>query len=263
MGNTRSSFFEQKQDDVDVWWSNSTTNEIEVAHPIEIHEIKNLSEESVRKLDEFKLKLARKREKRKEIIHCKTKKMEELREEIERLKQENETLRRVQAVSEENQSLGSGSGNEVSEEIRRLREENAALRRVQAISGKDDSEISYKISRLEQENETLKMLSREKDHLLVESEKIIEKNCELRIETVRMQQELQRLNNEMLKFEKERTDYKAHVVALKDVIAVSKNMLQIRETELTEVNHFVLFLYLNVCPSFICSRSKSYSLFYL
>lgn len=223
MGNTRSSRFEQKQDDV--WWSNSTTNEveqdappctIEPPVPVEINET-NLSEKNLRKLDEFKLELARKREKRKEIIDQKTKEMEELREEIRRLKEENEALRRVQHQQK-------------------------------VESDEDNSDSSYTISRLEQENETLKMLVTEKGRLLLESEKIIQKNRELRIETVQMQEELQRLNNEMLNFEKERADYRAHVVALKDVIAVSKNMLQIRETELTEVSCVSSFYFR--CPLF-------------
>lgn len=208
MGNTRSSHFEQKLDDV--WLSNTKTNEVEQNGPcysddsVEVND-KRLSEDSVRKLDEFKLELARKREKRKEIINQKTKEMDELREEIQR-----------------------------------LREENAALRRVQQ-QQPDNSDHLYRISRLEEENETLKMLVSEKGRLLLESEKIIDKNRELRVESAEMQKELQRLNTEMLNFEKERQNYKAHVVALKDVLAVSKNMLQIRETELTEVRYYNLY----------------------
>lgn len=212
MGNTRSSYFDQKPDDV--YWSNTAANELteQEEHRIisddlvDINE-KNYSEERIRKLDEFEQEFARKREKRKEILAQKKKEMEDLREEVQRLKEENEVLRRVQS-----QSNSSFDG--------------------------DSSDSLYKIARLEQDNETLKMLVQEKGRLLLESEKIIEKNRELRVETVKMQDELQRLNNEMLNFEKERKDYKAHVVALKDVIAVSKNMLQIRETELTEVSCF-------------------------
>lgn len=198
MGNARSSYFEEKPDDA--WWSTVQTKTSSLHESIEKVNEKKLSKESVRKLEEFKLELTRKREKRKQIISGKSKEMEELREEIQRLREENEALRRVQH------------------------------------EGQDDSDSAFEIDRLRQENETFKMLVHEKSRLLQESEKIIEKNRELRIETVKMQQELQRLNGEMLNFEKERQDYKAHVVALKDVIAVSKHMLQIRETELTEVS---------------------------
>lgn len=204
MGNTRSSHFEEKLDDV--WLSNTKTNEVEqngLSYSNESVDVndKRLNEDSVKKLDEFKLELARKREKRKEIINQKTKEMDELREEIQRLREENEALRRVQHHQQ------------------------------------DNNDYLYRISRLEEEKETLKMLVSEKGRLLLESEKIIDKNRELRVESADMQKELQRLNNEMLNFEKERQDYKAHVVALKDVIAVSKHMLQIRETELTQVRH--------------------------
>lgn len=210
MGNTRSSHFEQKLDDV--WLLNTKTNEVEQNRPscsddsVEVTE-KRLSKDSVRKLDEFKLELARKREKRKEIIDQKKIEMEELHEEIQRLREENDALRRVQHQQQ------------------------------------DNSEYFYRISRLEEENQTLKMLVSEKGRLLLESEKIIDKNRELRVESAEMQKELQRLNNEMINFEKERQDYKAHVVALKDVIAVSKHMLQIRETELTEVSTYVIHIF--------------------
>lgn len=212
MGNTRSAYFDAKPDDDDVSWSNSSTNEVTIqeVHRSTSHDLvdtneKNYPEDRIRNLDEFEQEFARKREKRKEILAQKKKEMEDLREEVQRLREENEVLRRVQS------QLNSSSDD-------------------------DSSDNLYKIARLEQENETLKMLVQEKGRLLHESEKIIQKNRELRVETVEMQQELQRLNNEMLHFEKERKDYKAHVVALKDVIAVSKNMLQIREGELTQVS---------------------------
>lgn len=223
MGNTRSSHFEQKPDDV--WWSNTKTNEVEENtspcsdESVEIDQSK-LSEDSIKKLDEFELELARKREKRKEILSQKKKEMEELREEVQRLKEENEALRRVQ-----HQHSSSSS------------EEN--------------NDLVYEVSRLRQDNETLKMLVQEKGRLLLESEKIIETNRELRVETVDLQQELQRLNNVILNFEKEKQDYKAHVVALKEVIAVSKNMLQIRETELTEVSFLLLQLHSNYIAEYL------------
>lgn len=210
MGNTRSSHFEQKL--ADVWWSKLKTNEVNqntfpcTDETSDINE-RQLSEQSVRKLDEFKLELARKREKRKEIIQQKSKEMEELREEVVRLREENEALRRVQKES----------------------------------SGVQNCDSEFQIQQLKEENETLKLIVSEKGRLLIESEKIIQKNRELRVESAQMQEELQRLNNEMLNFEKQRADYKAHVVALKDVIAVSKNMLQIRETELTQVSRLRCF----------------------
>lgn len=216
MGNTRSTYFEQKPDDYDdLSAANDTTNEVteQEVHRSTSDDLvdaneKSCSEDRQRTFDEFEQEFARKREKRKEILAQKKKEMEELREEVQRLKEENEVLRRVQS------QLNSSSNSD------------------------DSSDNLYKIARLEQENETLKMLMQEKGRLLHETEKIIEKNRELRLEIVKMQQEMQRLNNEILNFEKERKDYKAHVTALKDVIAVSKNMLKIRDGELTEVSSF-------------------------
>ncbi|XP_072399840.1 uncharacterized protein [Diabrotica undecimpunctata] len=163
---------------------------------------RELSEASKEKLSEFKLELARKHEKRRDIILEKRKEMDELRAEIEKLKTENA-------------------------ELKASRTENYV------------ENCDEEIEQLRKENHDLKTLLSEKSCILAESEKIIEKNRELRISIVELQGELQRLNTEVLNFEKEREDYKVHVVALKDVIAVSKHMLQIRESQLKELKEKV------------------------
>lgn len=163
----------------------------------------NLSKENQEKLNEFKLELARKHEKRRQILAEKRKEMEELRQEVIRLKKENEELRNTKCDS-----------GDVDQEKRRLREEN----------------------------EHLKMILGEKSRLLRESDDIISKNRELRVAIAQLQGELQNLNRQVVDFDNERKDYQAHVVALKDVIAVSKHMIQIRETQLKEVckkNHVI------------------------
>lgn len=173
---------------------------------------RELSEPHRERLNEFKLELARKHEKRRQILQEKRKEMEELREEVVRLKKENEELKQASVVNCDSVP------NSVSE-----------------------------IERLRKENESLRDLNEEKSKLLEASDDIIGKNRELRVSIAEMQRELQNLNKQVVDFEKERHDYKAHVVALKDVIAVSKNMLQIRESQLKEVSE-----------SFICMLSSKH-----
>ncbi|KAJ8951638.1 hypothetical protein NQ318_012308 [Aromia moschata] len=163
---------------------------------------RELSEEHKQHLNEFKLELARKHEKRRQIVAEKRKEMDELREEIVKLRKENEELRKSKALVD----------NDVKQD-----------------------ETNFELERLRRENDELKCILEEKSRLLEESDGIIQKNRELRISISEMQKQLQHLNTEVLNFEKERQDYKAHVVALKDVIAVSKHMLQIRETQLKEL----------------------------
>lgn len=151
MGNTRS--FPDNQE-VDIWWSK----------PVPV------KEKPVQNLEEFKLELARKHEKRRQLIAEKRQEMEELREEVKRLKEENELLRRQ-------------NPNNLTSDLMEIRR----------------------------------------------------KNRELQVMIAEMQNELQELNAQAVNFEKERIDYKTHVIALKDVIAVSKQMLLIREGQLKEL----------------------------
>ncbi|XP_018575529.1 myosin-10 [Anoplophora glabripennis] len=166
---------------------------------------RELSEPHKERLDEFKLELARKHEKRRQILQEKRMEMEELREEVVRLKKENQELRQASAVK---------------------------------CDSVPDS-VGVEIERLRKENECLRDVLEEKSKLLEASDDIIERNRELRVSIAEMQRELQNLNKQVVDFEKERQDYQAHVVALKDVIAVSKNMLQIRESQLKELKEKV------------------------
>ncbi|KAJ8982154.1 hypothetical protein NQ317_011300 [Molorchus minor] len=216
MGNWRS--LPTDGDSEDVWWTHNrnfagessddrhTVNEKFIrASDAEENETRQLSEEHQQKLNEFKLEFARKHEKRREILDAKRKQMEDLRAEVERLKKENEELKNSSSTAKQDET----------------------------------GDSCFVIERLRKEKEELKCILDEKSKLLDTSEVIINKNRELRINISEMQKELQRLNAAVLDFEQERKDYKAHVVALKDVIAVSKHMLQIRETQLKEVKEKV------------------------
>ncbi|CAG9816371.1 unnamed protein product [Phaedon cochleariae] len=188
-----------EQTDDDVWWPNSGQ-----ADPNPVEPEADASEPSQREFrDEidFQLEMERIREKRKNIIGKKRKEMEDLREEVAKLKQENAELKK-------NNLPAVGT---LDEETKLLRRQNADLRDI-----------------LE-----------EKSRLLCESETLLEKNRELRISIAEMQEQMQHLNAEVVNFEQEREDYRAHVVALKDVISVSKHMLKIRESQLKELKEKV------------------------
>jgi chromosome segregation ATPase len=157
MGNTRSA---TENEQPDIWWDNKPMNppenEAAAASPSESKTARQrrMKEE----LDQFKLDLARKHEKRREFIREKRREMEELREEVKRLKQENDELKANRGLTCATNDL---------EDIRR-------------------------------------------------------KNLELKVTITKLQSDLQDLSSEVVNFEKEKEDYKAHVVALKDVVSVSK-----------------------------------------
>nr|CAH7742815.1 unnamed protein product [Callosobruchus chinensis] len=172
-------------------------------------------------------------------------KIVELTEEVVRLKQENEDYKKIQSATQrqpENIAAVEENGACLQkEEIEELRKEIIKLKRELDIQKRFDcpDDIQIEAERLRRENDGLKMILEEKSRLLEDSEKLIEKNRELRISIAKMQQELQELNTELIEFEKERQEYNTHVLALKDVISVSKNMLQIREAQLKELKQKV------------------------
>nr|XP_023023381.1 myosin heavy chain, striated muscle [Leptinotarsa decemlineata] len=213
MGNINSAHFDETVDDL--WWSTnepncenriakSSTSEYTASNKSVANESSSrvLSEEKEEILSEFKLELARKHEKRKGIILEKKKEMDDLRQEILRLKKENEDLRKLKVTDEQ----------------------------IETDIGKSET-----IERLRAEIEDLKNRLEEKSRLLQDSECIIEKNRELKKNIAALQADLQSLNTKFVCFETERQEYKNHVAALKDVISVSKHMLHIKETELTEL----------------------------
>lgn len=145
------------------------------------------------KLDEFRQELARKHEKRRQLLAEKRQEMQDLRDEVSKQKQENAELRRL------------------------LQQRNPS-------------------TQLEKENEELKQKIVELRTELMKSETLSEKNKELRSDIAKLQEDLQSVNADVVNFEKERFEYQTHVTALKDVIRVSKQMLVIREQQLTEVS---------------------------
>ncbi|RZC40126.1 Macoilin domain containing protein [Asbolus verrucosus] len=173
MGNTRSVLENQEED---IWWCNKPSASIHSGE--KQMEATNNQKRVKEELDEFKLELARKHEKRRQLIAEKQKEFQTLREEVKRLKQENEELK-----------------------TRKL------------------------------EDKTTNDLTAIED--------IRQKNLELKMTVAKLQKDLQDLNGEMINFEKEKQDYKAHVVALKDVVSVSKQMLLIREAQLKELREKV------------------------
>lgn len=224
MGNTRSQSFDEPS--VDLWWNtrslpqttagvtnepvslklNKTvmsTSSSEPAKQTDASEQRNDD-----KLDEFRQDLARKHERRRQILAEKRKEMQDLRMELSQQKEENEKLRNAL-----NKNNGSDYNAEYEMHIEKLKQENDEMRK--------------KVVELRTE--------------LLRSETISEKNNELRSSIAELQKELQSVNAEVVNFEKERMDYQTHVTALKDVVRVSKEMLKIRESQLNEVGDVCVF----------------------
>lgn len=194
MGNTRS----QPVIEEDPWWNPPQQHKAPIILTEENaqQEISAPVRKNNDKLDEFRQELARKHEKRRELIANKRKEMQDLRDEVLKQKKENE-------------------------ELRRLLEQRTG---------------SIQDTELQRENEELKKKITELRTELIKSEMLSEKNKQLRNDIAKLQEDLQSVNAEVVGFEKERFEYQTHVTALKDVIRVSKQMLVIREQQLTEVN---------------------------
>ncbi|CAG9855965.1 unnamed protein product [Phyllotreta striolata] len=145
-------------------------------------------------------------------------KLDEFRAELERKREQRKAI-----IEEKRKEM-----EELKAEIDRLKRENDELK-------SPNINPSGEMDRLLKENEELKNLLKEKCSIVEESEFLANNNRELKGSITEMQDALRRLNVEVSNFDKERENYKKHVVALKDVIAVSKNMLQIRESQLKEL----------------------------
>lgn len=227
MGNTRSHSFDDTS--VDLWWNTSATSEISAGATNDQNQdalklnksamststsepTKQNSASEQRnndKLDEFRQDLARKHEKRRQILAEKRKEMQDLRMELSQQKQENEKLRIA---------LNKGAAAE---------------------NRNNNAEDELFIEELKRENVEMKNKIMELRTELLRSETIGEKNNELRSSIAELQKELQSVNAEVVNFEKERMDYQTHVTALKDVVRVSKEMLKIRESQLNEVSVYL------------------------
>ncbi|XP_019874328.2 protein Daple [Aethina tumida] len=180
----------------------TSIDKIQAEHKEE-RSLNQLSHENREKLNEFKLEIARKHEKRRQILAEKRKEMDALRQEVLLLREENEKLKNERGEC------------------------------------KPENDGNIEIQRLQRENEELKMTIEENNKRLETIGCLTQRNNEMRMQIAEMQKELQELNTEALNFEQEREDYKTHVVALKDVIHVSKHMLQIREAQLKELKEKV------------------------
>ncbi|KAF7282782.1 hypothetical protein GWI33_001930 [Rhynchophorus ferrugineus] len=194
----------------DIWWTNGQTTEPQQAPRSDATSLNRLSEKNQLILNDFKFDMERKHEKRREILAAKKREFDDLREEVARLRKENETLK---LQSPDDSSDGS----------RRLGEEECRLR------------DSVEVERLANENRTLKSELKDKLEELQKAANLLDANRELKTNIAEMQEELQKLNGVVVEFEKEREEYKNHVVALKDVVNVSKKMLLLRESQLKEL----------------------------
>lgn len=117
---------------------------------------------------------------------------------------------------------------ELREQMSKQKQENENLHSLLEMDNmelvKENEELKRKISELKKAN-------------VIDSEILSEKNKDLQCSVAKLQGELQAVNAEVICFEKERFEYQAHVTALKDVIRVSKQMLLIRDHQLTEVSN--------------------------
>ena len=219
MGNTKSVTREQK----DVWWEDDISQKTESKketgvsqehlQSAECSEIK-VDRETRRKeladdFERFKQELARKHEKRRQLIEEKRKEMSDIRQDLLNEKRENEKLKSL------------------------LEKSNAESRLNE--KRQDDVKIT---SVLKEENEDLKNELEKLRLCLKETSALVDKNRELKMAIADMQRELQLVNSQVIGFEKERIDYQEHVTALKDVVRVTKEMLVVRENQIEEVSTF-------------------------
>lgn len=238
MGNARSTEVEREED---VWWSNgdgqvqqSTDTEYFEKFNTTTSQKTQLCETSVniereqrrKEMQEdfikFKQELARKHEKRRQLIVEKKKEMMDLRDELIKEKGENERLRRL---LKENRSTSDDDN-------------------VSSKSQKTDEPSDVNIADIKEENEELRNEVEKLKLMLREKDIIADKNRELRISLAQMQKELQNVNTQIISFEKERIDYQEHVTALKDIIRVTKEMLRVRESQIDEVRLLFRLYYL-------------------
>lgn len=158
------------------------------------------------KLQQFKSELEKKHLARREAIAERSREIIFLREELAKYRQENEQLK---DMLKQDNKIELIQENVVScDEFEKVKLEN--------------NELKSKVSELSEE--------------LGKNEDLAQQNSELRKSIAETQKDLQAVNSQVLEFEKERQEYHSHVVALKDVIRVSKKLLEIRENQLQEVS---------------------------
>lgn len=217
MGNAKSTTSDKRTPE-DLWWNvTETKNKTENTSQIVVKSDSN-TERSERKiqlnkeLDEFKKDLHTKHEEGRRIIAERKQELNYLR-----LQLKLKTM--------------------INEELREQLEENPNN------PGASDTTTS-KCNRIEEllnENEEQRKLIEEMKIKLEAYSEIKAKNQELRVNVATLQEDLQNINAEVLNFESERNEYQTHVTALKDVIKVSKEMLNIRENQIQEVRVLIKF----------------------
>lgn len=167
-----------------------------------------------KELDDFKRNIHEQHEVKRRLINEKKQELINLRRQLELQKMINEELK-IQLDKSQSQSSSSNPNNV---------ESDLALK-------------CDKYQELLKENEEQRKLIEEMKLQIEKHEEIHAKNQELRIHIAELQKEMQNVNAEVLEFESERKEYKTHVVALKDVIKVTKEMLNIRENQIQEVRN--------------------------
>lgn len=161
------------------------------------------------KMEEFRAELAKKHLARRQAIAERSKEILFLREELANYKKENEELREAL------------SNNEVVKHV---------------VTEVEDTSWKEKLERLQMENEELSIKVGQLQEEIDGCKDLQKQNHDLRLNIAEVQEELQSVNSQVVTFEKERQDYQTHVSAMKEVVAVSKQLLEIREKQLEEVS---------------------------
>lgn len=178
------------------------------------------------KLEQFRSELANKHLARRQAIAERSREILFLREELAKHKKENEDLK--EALN-----------------AKKLEEQTRLL------NDPDDTSWKERFEKLQTENEEMRSQMSEQCEELNRHKDLHQQNHELRLNIAEVQQELQQVNAQVVAFEKERQDYQTHVSAMKDVVKVSKQLLEIREHQLEEVSG-VLCFYFTACHFYIC-----------
>lgn len=171
------------------------------------------------KLKEFRSEFEKKHVARREAIAERSREILFLREELIKYKKENEELKDI---------------------VKQNHVEDTTI--------EDFEDIKFELKKLRTENTELQENISELKDELNKTQEISRQNLDLRKSIAEAQKDLQSVNSQILEFEKDKHDYEAHVIALKDVIKVSKSLLEIRENQLREV--FINSYF--IAATFIC-----------
>lgn len=189
----------------------SETSEEECNRIVERLSLETRRKAHEEKMEEFRAELAQKHLARRQAIAERSKEIMFLREELAKYRKENEDLK---------EALSNATTLDVPHTVPQ----------VEDTSWKDDMD---ELKRQNQElNERVGSLEEE----LGGCRGFQKQNHELRLNIAEVQEELQSANSQVVAFEKERQDYQNHVSAMKEVVAVSKQLLEIRERQLEEVS---------------------------